>query len=248
MHAVILAAGRGTRLLPQSKHTPKPLIRILDRAIIEHTIQSLQKAGIRDLIIVIGHLGHLIKEHLGNGDNLGVKIQYCYNQFHMLENAISLKVAEEKIPRGQPFLLLMGDHYFEGPMIETALGRMEYYPLLCIDRSPRHPPQIKDATKVLVDANDLVIDIGKSIPVWNAIDTGLFILDGTIFEVIRLLEKMKPSLTITDCIRYLTLNVKPVRGLDVSGYLWFDIDAPQDIDFVNSFLAGSPKCRGSGME
>lgn len=103
MHAAILAAGRGTRLLPQSKHIPKPLVGILDKTIIEHTIRSLQKAGIKDLVIVVGHLGYLIRERLGNGDNLGVKIQYCYNRFYMLENAISLKVAEEKMPGASPF-------------------------------------------------------------------------------------------------------------------------------------------------
>lgn len=112
MHAVILAAGKGTRLHPYSVDTPKPLVKILDKAVIEYTIHSLREARIRDLVIVIGYLGHIIRKRLKDGGELGVRIRYCNNKRYMLENAISLKVAERKVPKNQPFLLLMGDHYY----------------------------------------------------------------------------------------------------------------------------------------
>ncbi|MBS7641402.1 MAG: sugar phosphate nucleotidyltransferase [Candidatus Bathyarchaeia archaeon] len=243
MYAVILAAGRGTRFFPHSKHTPKPLAKILSRPIIEYTIQALRKAGVKNIIIVIGHLGRLIKEHLGDGDKFGVKIQYCYNRHYALENATSLKAAEKKIPSDKPFLLLMGDHYFDEQIIEFVLNNAGYYPLLCVDRKPCYPPQIKDATRVLLNDSGYVIDIGKNIPVWNAIDTGLFILDNTIFRVIHFLEGVKTNLTVTDCIKYLTLNVRPVLGFNISGYLWFDIDTPQDIEFINSLLMRFTGCQ-----
>lgn len=243
MHAVILAAGRGTRFLPYSEHTPKPLAKILGKPIIEYTIQALRGAGVKDVVIVVGHLGRSIREHLRDGNKFGVEIQYCYNRHYALENATSLKAAEKKIPLDHPFILLMGDHYFEEQMIEFVLKNAGCCPLLCVDRKPCYPPQIKDATRVLLNDGGWVIDIGKNIPVWNAIDTGLFILDNTIFKVINLLEKVKTSLTVTDCIKYLALNVRSVLGFDVSGYLWFDIDTPQDIEFVNSFLVRFIGCQ-----
>lgn len=246
--AVILAAGRGSRLYPHSKHNPKPLTKILGKPIIEHTIQTLQNAGIKDIVIVTGYLGNHIRKHLGNGERFNVKIQYCYNRRYTFGNALSLKAARDAIQKDQQFLLLMGDHYFDKAIIEKILEKANRQPLLCIDKSPRYPPQVKDATKVLVNRRDQIVDIGKDIPLWNAVDTGLFMLDNTIFEVIHMLEKRKPDLTITDCIKHLTLNVKPVWGFDISGYVWFDIDTQQDVEFVNSFLCEALKCQRNGTE
>jgi len=246
--AVILAAGRGLRLDPHTRHVPKPLIKILGKPIIEHTISVLQSVGVRDIVIVAGYLGNHIKRHLGNGERLGVKIRYCYNRCYMLGNAVSLKAAGKALQNGEPFLLLMGDHYFEKAIIEKAVEKVNNQPLLCIDRNPRYPPQTKDATKVLVNKEGYIFDIGKNIPAWNAVDIGLFLLNDVIFEIIRLLEKQKPNLTITDCIKHLTLNVEPVWGCDVSDHLWFDIDTPQDVEFVESFLCEALNCQGNGME
>ena len=248
--AVILAAGRGTRLRPRTENQPKPLISIFGKPIIEHTLFSLRKAGVKSIILVIGYLGDYIKKHLGDGSHLGLKIQYCHNPHYMLENAISLKVADKFLQRNKPFLLLMGDHYFDEVMIEEAVKNSNRQPLLCIDKNPLYPPQVKDATRVLVNEEGYIIDIGKNISVWNATDTGLFLLDNLIFDVIALLERQKPNLTITDCIKHLSLNVKPVWGCDVTGHLWFDIDTPEDVKFVESFLCrgGNVKCQENGME
>ncbi|MEM1587069.1 MAG: sugar phosphate nucleotidyltransferase [Candidatus Bathyarchaeia archaeon] len=236
MRAVILAAGRGTRLHPYSESIPKSLVKVLGKPLIENTIRVLKRAGIKDIIIVIGYLGDQIKRYLGDGRSLGVRITYCYNQNYTLENAVSLKEAEGELRSERRFLLLMGDHYFEDGIIESILKEGGDRIFLCIDRSPRHPPQIKDATKVLVDWDNRIIDIGKDIHVWNAVDAGLFMLDNSIFGAIHTLEVEKPSVSITDCIKYLTRRVKPVYGFDISGHLWFDIDTPQDIEFINTFL------------
>ena len=246
--AVILAAGRGTRLHPYSKRVPKPLTKILGKPIIEHTIRALQSVGIKDIVVVTGYLGSHIRRYLGNGERLGVKIQYCYNRHYMLGNALSLKMAKMAILKSQKFLLLMGDHYFEKAIIERAIENSSRQPLLCIDKNPRYLPQIKDATKVLVDQYGHVVDIGKNVPVWNAVDVGLFLLDSVIFKVVCSLERQKPSLDVAECIRHLSLNVKPVWGCDVSGHLWFDIDTPRDVEFVENMLSEAPMCQRTGME
>jgi choline kinase len=246
--AVILAAGKGTRLYPYSKQIPKPLTNVLGKPIIEHTIQALQSVGIKDIVVVTGYLGNHIRKHLGNGERLGVKIKYCYNRRYMLGNAFSLKAAKAAILKSQQFLLLMGDHYFEKAIIERAIENANRQPLLCIDKDPRYPPQIKDATKVLVDRHGYVVDVGKDVPAWNAVDVGLFLLDTLVFEVIGSLERRKPSLDVAECIRHLSLNVKPVWACDVSGSLWFDIDTPWDVWFVENLLREAPKCQKTGME
>jgi len=71
---------------------------------------------------------------------------------------------------------------------------------------------------------------------------------GTLFKVIGSLERQKPSLDVAECIRHLSLNVKPVWACDVSGRLWFDIDTPWDVEFVENLLREAPKCQKTGME
>lgn len=76
MKAVIMAGGKGTRLQSISKDIPKPMIPILNKPILEYQIESLKKSGITDIIMIIGHLGHVIKDYFGDGQDWNVNISY----------------------------------------------------------------------------------------------------------------------------------------------------------------------------
>ena len=73
---LIMAGGKGVRLRPLTKNTPKPLLIVNGKPIIEHIILSAKKQGINKFIISIHYLGHKIKKYLGNGKKLGVNIKY----------------------------------------------------------------------------------------------------------------------------------------------------------------------------
>ena len=73
---VIMAGGRGTRLLPKTEKTPKPMLLLAGKPILEHIINRAKAAGITEFILTIHHLGEVIEEHFGNGQSLGVKISY----------------------------------------------------------------------------------------------------------------------------------------------------------------------------
>tara|TARA_B100000927_G_scaffold213923_1_gene174337 strand:+ start:4372 stop:5418 length:1047 start_codon:yes stop_codon:yes gene_type:complete len=73
---VIMAGGLGTRLKPLTDNTPKPLLKIGNKTIIDHNIDRLIKFGVDDFWISVRYLADQIKEHLGNGNNKKVKIQY----------------------------------------------------------------------------------------------------------------------------------------------------------------------------
>lgn len=74
--AVIMAGGRGERLLPLTKELPKPLLKVGEKPIIEHNIDRLAQYGVKNIHISINYLGHKIVDYFGNGDNKGVNIQY----------------------------------------------------------------------------------------------------------------------------------------------------------------------------
>lgn len=76
MKAMILAAGRGERMRPLTDHTPKPLLEVGGRALIEHQIVALVAAGFRELVVNHGRLGHLIEARLGDGSRYGAEIDY----------------------------------------------------------------------------------------------------------------------------------------------------------------------------
>lgn len=106
MKAVILAGGKGTRLGNLSKDVPKVLIKIGKKPIIERQILLLKKHGIKKIWVLLGHLGEQVKDYLGNGEKLGVKIFYSQEEFP-LGTAGALKLIDGKIK--EDFLFLSGD-------------------------------------------------------------------------------------------------------------------------------------------
>jgi mannose-1-phosphate guanylyltransferase len=93
---VILAGGLGKRLRPLTSDRPKPMIQINNTPIIELQVNWLKKFGIKDIIVLVGHLKEKIKHHLADGKKFGVKISYI--EEHMpLGTGGALKNAENQI-------------------------------------------------------------------------------------------------------------------------------------------------------
>ena len=87
MKVMILAAGRGERMRPLTDHTPKPLLLVAGKPIIEHTITQLVAAGFTEIVINHAHLGEQIEAALGNGQALGASICYSPEGEQGLETA-----------------------------------------------------------------------------------------------------------------------------------------------------------------
>jgi len=111
MRAMILAAGRGERMRPLTDNTPKPLLKIGDKRLIEYHIEALRDAGVRDIVINVAYLGEKIIQTIGDGSAYGVAIHYS-RESEALETgggifqALPLLCGE----RGdEPFLVVNGD-------------------------------------------------------------------------------------------------------------------------------------------
>jgi dTDP-glucose pyrophosphorylase len=78
LDAVIMAGGRGTRLKPLTDKTPKPLLKVGDKAIIDHGLDRLRQFGVDDFWVSVKYLGEQIEAHLGNGSDRGVNIKYLW--------------------------------------------------------------------------------------------------------------------------------------------------------------------------
>jgi dTDP-glucose pyrophosphorylase len=78
---VIMAGGKGTRLHPQTENCPKPLLPVAGKPILEHIINRAKAQGFSNFVIAIHHLGHMIEEYFGNGEALGIRIEYLREEF-----------------------------------------------------------------------------------------------------------------------------------------------------------------------
>ncbi len=114
MKAMILAAGLGTRMLPLTANTPKPLLRVGDRYLIELHLEKLSKAGISDVVINTHWLADQIPAALGKGEKWGLSIHYSHEPI-LLETAGGIRHCLDRLVDGleDSFLLINGDIYFE---------------------------------------------------------------------------------------------------------------------------------------
>lgn len=108
MKAMILAAGYGKRLRPLTDHTPKPLVPVGGKPLIVHHLEKLASAGIQDVVINLGHLGHKIPEALGDGSPWGLSITYSEEGPDPLETGGGIAKALPLLGQ-DPFLLVNGD-------------------------------------------------------------------------------------------------------------------------------------------
>ncbi len=107
--AMILAAGRGTRMRPLTDHCPKPLLPVAGKPLIEHHIERLVAAGYRELVINLSYLGEQIEAALGQGERWGIRIHYS-REPQRLETGGGIYQALPWLSDGeQPFLVINGD-------------------------------------------------------------------------------------------------------------------------------------------
>ncbi len=236
MKAVIIAAGRGRRLHPLTANRPKPLVKIFGEPLLGYVIDSLRQLDVTDIIIVVGYHGELIRDYFGEGASYGVQIRYVDNLEFERGNATSVLAAEPLLEKDAPFLLLMADHVIEHSLIRQALRNVDRHPFLCVDQSPQHDQPLGDATRVLVDSNGYICDIGKQIQKCNAFDTGVFVLDVEVLGKMRSLSFDGHPLTLNQCWQELIPDNLLLWACDVSGMFWFDVDTEEDLDLAKEVL------------
>jgi len=108
LKAVILAGGYGKRLRPLTDTTPKPLLHVADRPIIEWQIRWLKHSGIEDFIVCAGYLKEKIVDEIGSGHKLGVRVGYVIED-EPLGTGGALKNAEHLLSNEDAFIVLNGD-------------------------------------------------------------------------------------------------------------------------------------------
>jgi MurNAc alpha-1-phosphate uridylyltransferase len=136
--AMILAAGRGERLRPLTDHTPKPLLSVHGKPLIEHHVERLARAGLERIVINLAWLGSMIRDYLGDGSRYGVEIRYSDEGARALETAGGIFRALPYLEPGV-FLVVNGDVFTDYPFAQAALAENRDAHLVLVPNPPQHP-------------------------------------------------------------------------------------------------------------
>lgn len=138
MKAMILAAGRGERMRPLTAATPKPLLRAGGKALIEYHLEALARAGMREVVVNVGHLGGQIEAALGDGGRYGVRIQYSREDAAILDTGGGILNALPLLGDA-PFLVVNGDVYADYPFEQLPAAPAGLAHLVLVPNPPQHP-------------------------------------------------------------------------------------------------------------
>ena len=152
MKVVIMAGGRGTRIASVHSEVPKPMIPLKGKPILEYTIQMLKKQGYTEVIMVIGYLGHVIKDYFQDGSQWGINIEYIIEDTP-LGTAGALFYLKDKIT--SDFLLLNGDIIFNINIERFYRAHMENGKTATIFTHPNSHPY--DSGIIVADESGKVV-------------------------------------------------------------------------------------------
>lgn len=136
MKAMLLAAGRGERMKNLTQDTPKPLLEINNKPLIQHHIENLSACGIKEFVVNLWYLGDKIKEYLGDGSNFGVKISYSPEE-HLLGMGGGVLHALPLLG-DEPFLVMSNDVWTEYPFEKLCQRSVNCAHLVLVDNPPFH--------------------------------------------------------------------------------------------------------------
>jgi choline kinase len=223
--AVILMAGEGSRLRGADKTFLKPFVPVLGRALISHTLEALMSRGINTIHFVVGYESERMIAETKRLIPPGTTASFIENHDWRKQNGISLLGAAGQVRA--PFLLAMADHLFDDVIIDCLLNKFDRRLLnISIDRKLDSIFDLHDAMKVRTRKNR-VIDIGKDLRGYDAVDIGLFVCPREIFTY---LDKAKSASSQSDCsladgIRLMAADGK-TQVIDIGDAWWQDVDTP----------------------
>jgi dTDP-glucose pyrophosphorylase len=229
-HAMILAAGRGTRMQHLTDELPKPMIPVRGRPILETIVRGLRDNGIRRFLIVVGYRKEVIQEHFGDGSSLGVEIGYVVQE---VQNGTG-KVVElgRDFTGPNPFVLSYGD---------ILVPAASYAPLVRLEGDDaRIAVKInEDVTKggavFLRDGfvTDIIEKPGPGQPVSPWYNAGIYTFTPLIHDCCARLElSPRGEYELTDAIRDLVRSGKRVRAVELQGD-WADVRDPSVLAELN---------------
>lgn len=233
MKALVLCAGKGTRLQPITYSLPKHVIPLANQPIVFHIIKKLVNLGITEIGLIVGYKQEIIREVVGNGVKLGAKVEYIV-QDEPKGLAHAVKIGQSFVG-SEPFMVFLGDNIFEDDLSNLVKRYKIEKPDSIIILKEVDEPQRFGIAIMEEDRLVKVVEKPKEPPSNWAI-AGVYIFDERVFSAI---DNLKPSwrgeYEITDAIQELIDQNLVVKGEILKGK-WLDTGKPEDILDANQYL------------
>jgi dTDP-glucose pyrophosphorylase len=240
MKAVILAAGKGTRMRELTNELPKPMLRVGGKPILEHILEGILAAGIRDIFIVTGYRADVIEAHFGDGSKWGARI-VCGRQTVQDGTGKAPEIAREYIGTS-PFLLTYGDilvkpetyrqmtrRFSEGafsglitvtPGEDVTKGGLNFFDdEFCLKRIVEKP------SREQIDELRRGGWLKPGAPAWY--NAGIYIFASALYEfTARLKKSTRGEYELTDAVNAMLEAGHRIAGLEIQGR-WVDVRDPE---------------------
>lgn len=241
--AVIIAAGNGSRLQGYQNHCPKPLLKVGGIPLLQRVIVSAKKKGITDFVVVLGYQAARIRKRI-NAKKLGVRITWVRNLDWRKPNGVSVLKAEKYV-NGR-FFLFMSDHVFDPKILKKLDGvnLPKDHGMLCVDYRLNRVANLDDATKVRSE-NNRMINLGKSLTDFNAIDIGIFVLSPSIFDALRQ-SQLNGDYSLSGGVRVLAQEGK-MHTLNIGESFWQDVDTIPEVHSAERLLFRATRSSTDGI-
>ena len=231
--AVLLAAGKGTRMLELTNELPKPMLAVQGRPILLHIVDGLRAAGVTRFLIVVGYRAEVVREFFGDGSKLGVAIEYITQEVQDGTGRV-VELARD-FAGSDPFVLSYGDILVDPANYSRLVTPGEAEALISVKHNPG---EIAKGGAVFVNERFELTDLREkpapgepTSPWYNA---GIYTFRPSIFEFTARLEKSpRGEYELTDAIRALALSGRVVQAFELKGD-WADVRDPAVLAELNA--------------
>jgi len=239
--AVILAAGRGTRMRELTAEFPKPMIEVRGKPVLQHIIDGLRDAGMGELLVVVGYRADAVRDFFGDGHHYKIGIQYVTQTTQ--DGTGRVVDLARNFAGGRPFILSYGDILVD-PMNYKRVANLpdNVEAVVTVTRGE----DVSKGGAVFLNERMELLDLREKsqpgeVERWSAIseravpfyNAGLYAFRSSIFEFTA---KLKPSprgeYELTDAIRDLAQSGKKVQALELTGE-WADVRDPEILARLN---------------
>ncbi len=244
MRAIILSAGRGSRLLPLTEIRPKCLLAVAKTTVLSMQLDTLERAGIDEAIVITGFMAQRVEQEVA-GRTGPMRVRTLFNPFYQVaDNLASCWMAQDFMT--SDFLLINGDTLFESVLLEQVLGSAANNIQVTIDKKPAYD---SDDMKVTLEGTQLKA-IGKTLQAdetqGESIGMLRFMQDGPrIFS-----EKLHAMMRTGDGVSAWFLSAidaiakagERIETHSIEGRTWAELDTIEDYALVKS-LFGDPEIK-----
>lgn len=235
MHALIVAAGLGSRLRAVSPS--KPLTSVAGIPLIDRVILAAHDGGATGFTVVTGHEGEALERHLaGTANRLGLSIGCVRTEDWTRPNGFSVLTGADAIGPDR-HLLMMADHLFDPAVVALVTAAPDAPLVLGVDRRlDNRLVDLDDVTRVRTTADGRIVAIGKHIADYDCFDVGVFAVDGRFHAALRDSAGRVGGGSISAGVMALAAT-GGAHVADIGQGWWLDVDDPHALAQAEAALA-----------